>query len=105
LGTTWGLFRHYWVLAKLLMTVPATIVLLLHMQPISHLAELATEATFPVGDLRGLRSQLVANAGAALLMLLVATTLSVYKPCGMTRYGKRKQYEQHQAMPDRGSSA
>ena len=28
-GTTWGLFRHYWVLAKLLVTVLATIVLLM----------------------------------------------------------------------------
>src|SRR5258708_11390948 len=33
LGTTWGLFRHYWVLAKLLITVVATILLLVHMQP------------------------------------------------------------------------
>ena len=28
LGTPWGLFRHYWVLAKLLLTVLATLVLL-----------------------------------------------------------------------------
>ncbi|MGH9967668.1 MAG: hypothetical protein ACREBG_07510, partial [Pyrinomonadaceae bacterium] len=27
LGTTWGLFRHYWVLVKLLLTIFATIVL------------------------------------------------------------------------------
>jgi len=26
--------------------------------------------------------------------LLVAVTLSVYKPWGMTRYGRRKQHEQ-----------
>src|SRR6266481_1345223 len=31
LGTAWGLFRHYWVLAKLLLTTFATIVLLLQM--------------------------------------------------------------------------
>ena len=37
LGTPWGLFRHYWVLVKLLITIPASIVLLLHMQPIGHL--------------------------------------------------------------------
>jgi hypothetical protein len=35
LGTKWGLFRHYWVLAKLLLTVLATIVLLLQMESIS----------------------------------------------------------------------
>ena len=48
-------------------------------------------------DLRGLRIQLVADAGAALLVLLVATTLAVYKPRGMTPYGRRKQHEQRMA--------
>jgi hypothetical protein len=94
LGTTWGLFRHYWVVAKFLITIPATIVLLLHMQPISRLAGAAAESALSGTELRGLRIQLVANAGAALLVLLVATALSVYKPQGMTRYGRRKQHEQ-----------
>ncbi|MEO6437086.1 MAG: hypothetical protein ABIP55_15185 [Tepidisphaeraceae bacterium] len=103
LGTTWGLFRHYWVLAKLLITIPATLVLLLHMQPIRRLASAAAETTLSSGDLRGLRIKLVANAGAALLVLLVATTLSVYKPWGMTRYGLRQQH--HQGRPDRTSNS
>src|SRR5919106_3182566 len=30
LGTQWGLFRHWWILVKLLLTVIATIVLLRH---------------------------------------------------------------------------
>ena len=34
LGTTWGVFRHYWVVAKLGLTVFATIVLLVKMEPI-----------------------------------------------------------------------
>jgi len=34
LGTSWGLFRHYWVVVKLLITVFATALLLLHMQPV-----------------------------------------------------------------------
>jgi hypothetical protein len=29
------------------------------------------------------------HAGAALLLLVVATTLAIYKPRGMTRYGQR----------------
>ena len=94
LGTTWGLFRHYWILAKFLITIPATILLLVHMRPIGHLARVVAETTLSRGDLVGLRIQLVADAGAALLVLLVATTLSVYKPRGMTRYGRRKQLEQ-----------
>jgi hypothetical protein len=90
LGTAWGLFRHYWVMVKLLLTILATIILLLHTQPISYLAGVAAEATLSNTDLRGLRIQLVADAGAALLVLLVATMLSVYKPRGRTPYGQRK---------------
>ncbi len=64
------------------------------MQPISHIADVASETSLSSVDLRGLRIQLVANAGCALVVLLVATTLSVYKPQGMTPYGRRKQQEQ-----------
>jgi len=94
LGTPWGLFRHYWVLFKLLITVLATILLQVHLQPISYIAGVAAETTLSNADFRGLRVDLVVRAGLALLALLVATTLSVYKPQGMTRYGWRKQQEQ-----------
>jgi hypothetical protein len=36
-----------------------------------------------------MRVQLVADAGAAILALLVATVLSVFKPRGLTRHGQR----------------
>ena len=91
LGTTWGLFRHWWVLVKLVMTVVATIVLLLHMQPVGHLAEAVRAAALTGGELRGLRVQLIADAGAAIVVLLVTTTLSIIKPRGLTRYGWRQQ--------------
>ena len=39
----------------------------------------------------GLRLQLVADAGAALVALLVATGLSTYKPRALTAYGRRTQ--------------
>jgi hypothetical protein len=90
LGTTWGLFRHYWVLLKLLMTVVATAVLLLHTNPIHDAATIVVE-TSSTADLGNLKIQLVADAAAALFVLLVATALSVYKPRGMTGYGWRKQ--------------
>ena len=41
LGTEWGLFRHYWVLTKFLITIIATFLLLLHMQPTRHVADVA----------------------------------------------------------------
>ena len=99
LGTTWGLFRHYWVLIKLLMTVLATALLLVHMQPTSYMARVAAERVLSGSDLRGLRIQLAADAGAAVVVLLVATALSVYKPRGLTPYGWRKQREERTASP------
>jgi hypothetical protein len=99
LGTTWGLFRQYWVLLKLLITIPSTILLLVHMPPISYIAGVAAETALSGADLRGLRIQIVVEAGVALLVLLVATALSVYKPKGMTPYGWRKQHEQRALSP------
>ncbi len=94
LGTRWGLLRHYWVLFKLLINVFATIVLLLYMETLSFFAGVAAKTTLSSGDLSGLRSPSpVLHAGLALLLLLVATTLSVYKPRGMTGYGQRRQHE------------
>jgi hypothetical protein len=66
------------------------------MQLVSYMAGVAAETTLSSTDLGRLRIQLVADAGAALLVLLVATTLSVYKPWGLTPYGRRKQHERRQ---------
>ena len=98
LGTPWGLFRHYWILVKLLITILSTIILLVHMQPITYLAGAAAENTLSGADLQ-LQIQMVVAAGAALVALLVATTLGVYKPRGMTPYGWRKQHEQRTVSP------
>jgi len=92
LGTPWGLFRHYWILAKLLINILSTIILLVHMQPISYLSRVAAAGTLSSADRRA-QVQLVVAAAAGLLTLLVATALAVYKPRGMTPYGWRKQYE------------
>ncbi|HEX2064818.1 MAG TPA: hypothetical protein VHE80_10405 [Acidimicrobiales bacterium] len=91
LGTTWGLFRHYWVLIKFLVTIVATVVLLQQLEPITYVAGVAAETTLSRADLHQARTSLVAHAGGGLLVLLVPTTLSVYKPRGLTRYGQRKQ--------------
>ncbi|MCZ9880195.1 DUF2269 domain-containing protein [Arthrobacter sp. B2a2-09] len=91
LGTVWGLFRHYWVLIKLLITALATGVLLVHMGPISGLAATAAVKSMSAAGFQGLRIQVVVQAGLALLVLLLATALSVYKPRGLTGYGQRTQ--------------
>jgi hypothetical protein len=101
LGTPWGLFRHYWVLFKLLINVFATIVLLMYMQTFSDLASVAA-ASDDLGVVRNASPLL--HATLALLVLLVATTLAVYKPRGMTPYGQRKQRDQARQREQRTES-
>ncbi len=91
LVTPWGLLRHYWVLIKLVITTLATAILMIHMRPIGHVARLAAEAGLSSTAERGLRIQIVADAAMALLALLAATTLSVFKPRGLTSLGRRRQ--------------
>jgi hypothetical protein len=99
LGTEWGLLRHYWVLVKFLLTIFATTALLLHQfTAVAGAAKLVSEAapgTLP--EVGRLGPQLVGDAGVALLVLLVITTLSVFKPWGRTRYGPRKQQERRES--------
>jgi ABC-type anion transport system duplicated permease subunit len=99
LGTPWGLFRHYWIAVKLLIAILSTILLLLHMRATSRLATAAADVVLSSADLGRLRMQLTADAAAALLALLVATTLAIYKPRGMTRYGARKEDQRTSGAP------
>ena len=86
LGGTWGLLQHYWVVAKLVINLVASTVLLLYMQTLGALADAAGAAAGP-GAVRS--SSPVLHAGAALVLLLAAAVLSVYKPAGRTRRGWR----------------
>jgi hypothetical protein len=87
LGSPWGLVRHYWVLIKLVMNLFAAGVLLLYMQTLGYLADLARASGTGTGELRS--PSPVAHAAAAIVLLLVALTLSVYKPRGATPWGRR----------------
>jgi hypothetical protein len=95
-STPWGVVRHYWVLVKLLLTLVATAVLLVETQTISALADAAMSDSDP----RELPGTLPHSIGGV-VVLLIATALSIFKPKGMTRYGWRKQQEQRrgQARP------
>jgi hypothetical protein len=89
LGTPWGLFRHYWVLISFVLTILTTTVLLVEIETISAMAEVAASGADP----RGMQGTLV-HSGGGLLVLLVITVLNVYKPRGVTPYGWRKQQEE-----------
>ena len=94
LGTPWGLFRHYWILVKLLITILSTVILQIHLPPIEFLASAAVKTTGLGADLYRVQIQMVVASAAAVVVLLMTTILAVYKPRGMTPFGLRKQLEQ-----------
>lgn len=90
LGTKWGLFRHYWILVKFLLTVVSILILFGFTRTLNELGNLATNTSLSVDRLRLLSQSPVLHSGGGLLVLLVATILSVYKPWGLTNYGRVK---------------
>ncbi len=96
LGTPWGLFRYYWVLITLALTVSCTVILLLHMPTVSSTAHMARKAD---GSVLGMLGGDLLHPSLGLLVLLVITGLNVYKPRGLTPYGWRKQREQRLVSP------
>ena len=106
LGTPWGLFRYYWILVKFGLAIFATIALLVHQfvvvaEAAKRVSGAAAETLFSV-DLGSLKTELVRAPSLAILLLLGVTTLGVYKPWGLTRYGRRKQQGRRkvQQQPD-----
>lgn len=89
--TPWGLFRHYWIVAKLLMTLAATMVLLLHTQPVNHVASVALLGELSPSESRDVRMQLIGDAAGGLFVLLLITLVSIFKPWGLTPIGLRWQ--------------
>ena len=94
--TPWGLARHWWVLVKLGLTVFATVVLLAYTGTLELFAQ---EAAGPGADAGGHTNGLpswspVVHSVGALVVLLGAAVLSVYKPRGLTRRGWRHTQQQ-----------
>jgi hypothetical protein len=93
LGTKWGLFRHWWVLSSLVLTIVATGVLLSELGVVTRLAAVAADPTISAEDLLALPPTLLHSVGG-LAVLLVVQVLNVYKPPGLTPYGWQRQQEE-----------
>ncbi len=98
LNTTWGLVRHYWVLFKLAINVGAVLVLLAYTQTLAALADSAANPTFTPDMLGAERASPTVHAVLALVLLIAATALAIYKPRGTTPFASRRQ---RSASPDR----
>ena len=103
-GTRWGLFRHWWVLISLVLTIVATLVLLSEAGVVTRLAAVAADPATSDGDLLALPPTLPHSVGG-LVVLLVVQVLNVYKPQGVTPYGWRKQQEERNRQAPRTARA
>ncbi|PRX49349.1 hypothetical protein B0I33_103384 [Prauserella shujinwangii] len=91
LGTRWGLLRHRWVLAKFVLTLVAVVLTPLSLLPGVRAAAEAVSAA-PAGtlvDLGGTGSDLLAAGCVSSSMYLACVVLSITKPWGRTRWGRR----------------
>lgn len=93
LGTPWGLIRHYWIAFKLVITLFSTVILMIYMGTFRQMAGLAADPVVELGLVRNPSPLL--HATLALVLLLAATVLAIYKPFGMTPYGMRQQMRAH----------
>lgn len=78
LGTTWGLVRHWWVVAKIAIATAVIVTDLVVLLPAAHDAVATGVAAGPLRD----------GAIAHCVVLTIATVVSVFKPRGRTPWGK-----------------
>jgi hypothetical protein len=78
LGTQWGLLRQWWIVSKLGLTIVSVTILIRHMQDMSRMAQMVAVP----------RGELVHSIGG-LLVVFAAMMLSIYKPWGLTPYGRK----------------
>jgi hypothetical protein len=99
LGTVWGLFRHYWVLYKFLLSLVSLFLLQEYGRSMVQLGRMAANTNPSAADVNMMRDPgHLVHSGGGLMVLLVATVLATYKPRGLTPYGQRKQREQRSAL-------
>ena len=91
LGTRFGLVRHWWVVAKLVITVVLCVLVLVALQPT--LADAAAQTAVVDGTLPArltdVRRNMIFPPLVSTSALLFASWLSVYKPWGVTGRGRR----------------
>ncbi len=82
LGTKWGMFRYYWVVAKLGLLIATVVTGIVVQQPL--IEELLATAEQAVRPAETPLQHLVA-IGFQVMLLTAATVLSVYQPGGRIR--------------------
>jgi hypothetical protein len=98
------LFRHWWVVISLALTLVALAVLLVEMGVVDEMAAVAADPNTAGSTLAALPGTLPHSVGGV-VVLLVVHWLNVFKPRGLTRYGWRKEREERAAAQRRMAGA
>ncbi|GGR61751.1 membrane protein [Streptomyces aurantiogriseus] len=86
LGTAWGLARHRWVYTKFWLTLATTTATVFALRPAVNSAVAAVAAGGPLPDAGDVLFGPIVSLSAYLFM----TVISVLKPWGLTRRGRRR---------------
>jgi hypothetical protein len=90
LGTSWRLFRYYWVTVSLLMTAVAAAAVLFALRPrLLEAADRARSALDPGAAVGLLGKQVIVASSIALLVLCTVTAINVCKPWGRMSFTRR----------------
>ncbi|MEU6914855.1 DUF2269 domain-containing protein [Streptomyces olindensis] len=96
LGTAWGLARHRWVWTKFWLTLATTTATVFALRPGVNAAVTAVAAGGPLPDAGDVLFGPVVSLSAYVFM----TVISVLKPWGLTRRGKRLRTPARRAFKD-----
>jgi hypothetical protein len=90
LGTKWGLLEHYWVATKLALSVGVIVTAVQIGGRFTRPSGQAVDDGTIVGIISAPTTLLISLSITHVLMLGVATVVSVYKPWGKTSFGRLK---------------
>ncbi|MBW5421935.1 DUF2269 domain-containing protein [Streptomyces sp. BG9H] len=93
LGTQWGLARHRWVYTKFWLTLATTTAWVFALRPGIDDSVATVTAGHPITDTADLIAGPLVSLGAYLFM----TVLSVLKPWGLTRRGRKQRDQKRRA--------
>lgn len=99
LGTPWGLARYRWVYTKFWLTLGTTVATFFALRPGANAAAAAVAAGRPLPDAGDVLFGPVVSLSAYVFM----TVLSLLKPWGLTRRGRRPRERPSAAPPPGGS--
>ncbi|MEC4015774.1 DUF2269 family protein [Streptomyces sp. H27-D2] len=104
LGTPWGLARHRWIYAKFWLTLVTAVASALALRPGINSAAAEASAEAATGHAITVAPNLVAAPSVALSAYLFMTVISVLKPWGMTKRGRRARTDRVSARMTAGSA-